>query len=252
MDNASYPAPRWITYLILPLLGALLAVWVGFKPPAKVAGPVRLRMNLPETLGPYTGQLILHCQNSQCRQSFPVPSEDALVACPSCGGALLPMALSEKQMLPPDTRIARRLYQAPGQPFYSVTIVLAGSDPRSIHRPQQCLPAQGTSIDRQHSQTLTLAPNRNLTLMVLDTRRGGGPEGQFGFAYWFVGPNSETHSHYVRLFRTTYDHLFRNTVSHWAYVAITSSEPLNTPESLARFTEFLQLLVPAIEITPPA
>lgn len=153
-------------------------------------------------------------------------------------------------MLPPDTRIVRRLYQAPGNRSYTVSIVLAGADPRSIHRPQQCLPGQGFSIDRQHTETLLLAPARPLTLAIIDTRRAGDPLSRFGYAYWFVGPGRETHSHYVRLFWTTYDHLFRNTVARWAYVSIAASEPLNTPESMERLAAFLRLLVPAIAPPP--
>lgn len=208
-------------------------------------------MVLPAELDPYGSQAILHCQNDQCRRSVPVTVETDLNACPACGGPLATIARSERDILPPDTQLARRMYQAPGSPSYTVMIVLAGADQRSIHRPQQCLPAQGFTIDRQHKESLTLAPGRTLTLEVIDSRRGGGSPILFGFAYWFVGPDLETHSHYVRLFWTTYDRLFRNRVSRWAYVAVTVNEPLNTPESLERLASFLRLLVPAIELHPP-
>jgi hypothetical protein len=251
MGNRAFQAPRSAALLILPLLAGLVVLWIHIAPPVNKSGELPLRMELPAELGPYGSQLLLCCQSDQCRQSFPVAHESDLKACPVCGGALALIALSEREILPADTRIARRVYHAPGSPSYTVSIVLAGADPRSIHRPQQCLPAQGFSIDREYTQTLSLTPAHKLTLAVIDTRRGAGSLDRFGYAYWFVGPDRETHSHYVRLFWTTYDHLFRNTVARWAYVSITASELLNTPESLERLAAFLRLLVPAIEIHPP-
>ena len=252
MVTRPFQAPRWVALLILPLLAGLAAVWIRFAPPVNTEGAVRLRMELPADLGPYGSQLILHCQNPRCRQSFFFSPESVPPACPTCGGELSPVALAERVMLPRDTRIVRRVYRAPGTPSYAVTIVLAGADPRSIHRPQQCLPAQGSRIDRQYTKTLALTSGRSLTLAVIDARLNPSPQSRFGFAYWFVGPKIETASNYVRLLWTTYDHLFHNTVSHWAYVSITASEPLDSPESLERLASFLRLLVPAIEIQPPS
>ncbi len=252
MDKRAFQAPRPVALLILPLLAAVFVLWIRFAPPIYKSDELSLRMDLPAELGPFGSQTILYCQNDQCRQSFPVADENSLKTCPSCGGEMALVALSERDVLPPDTQIARRLYHAPGSASYTVSIVMAGADPRSIHRPQQCLPAQGYSIDRQHVETLTLSPTHKLTLEVIDTRRGPNPLSRFGYAYWFVGPNLETHSHMVRLFWSIYDRLFRGTVSRWAYVGIIASEPLNTQESLERLAAFLRLLVPAIQRQPPA
>lgn len=252
MGKRAFQAPRQAALLILPLLAGLVALWIRFAPPANTSVELGLRMELPIELGPFNSQAILHCQNDPCRRSFPVNVETDLTICPVCGGQLGPIARSERDVLPPDTRIVRRIYQSPGSPSYTVMIVLAGADQRSIHRPQQCLPAQGFNIDRQHTESLSLAPGRALNLEVIDSRRDAGPLSLFGFAYWFVGPDMETHSHYVRLFWTTYDRLFRNRISRWAYVAITASEPLNSPESLERLASFLRFLAPAIEPHPPA
>ena len=247
MDRSSFRAPLWAACLIVPLLAGSMALWIRFAPPAHTAGPSRLNLDLPATLGPFTGQLYLHCQNEQCLKPISAPDGAAPEKCPACGGLLHPMALGERTLLPPDTRIARRIYHGPGLQSYTVTIVLAGADPRSIHRPQQCLPGQGFSIDRQRVRTLTLAPGRLLSVAVIDARRGSDPRNRIGFAYWFVGPDHETPSHYGRLWRTTADRLFRNIVSRWAYVAVIAGEPLDTPESLDRLTAFLRLLVPAID-----
>jgi hypothetical protein len=196
--------------------------------------------------------MILHCQNMQCLQSFSVQSTNTMDACPACGSSLLPISYAERHVLPADTRIIRRIYRAPGSPLYTVTMVIAGADPRSIHRPQQCLPAQGFSIDRQRKKSVQLGGGRTLDLMLIDARKGTDASGQFGFVYWFVGPTRETPSHFVRLFWTLYDSLLRNTVSRWAYVAVITGEPLETPESLLRLSSFLSALVPVIETVPPA
>ncbi len=250
MGNAPYQAPRWAPGLIVPLLAGLMALWVRFAPPSHTAGASRLRMDLPAELGAFSGQRYLYCQNEQCLKAIPVPEGATMSRCPVCAGPLHPMALGERTSLPVDTQIARRIYHGAGLQSYTVTIVLAGADPRSIHRPQQCLSGQGYTIDREQVRTLRLAPDRTLSLAVIDTRRGSDPRNRFGFAYWFVGPDRETHSHWVRLFRTTTDRLFRNIVSRWAYVAITSSEPLDSPESLDRLAAFIRLLLPAIESNP--
>lgn len=250
MVHRPFQASRRAACLILPLLAGAAALWMCFAPPVSMTGAERIRMALPSQIGPYDSQVILHCQGDQCRQSFPVASESALAACPVCGGALSTLARSEREILPADTRIARRLYQAPNLPFYTVTLVQAGSDQRSIHRPQQCLPAQGCHIDREYAETLTLAGNRTLTVMVIDVRRSPDPDSRFGFAYWFVDARHETHSHYVRLFWTLFDRLFRNTASRWAYVAITAGETFDTPESRQRLAAFLGPFLAAVETQP--
>ena len=251
MDPRPYQVQRFTALLTLPLMMAAAAIWIHFAPPVKRADLPRLNMALPAELGDFYSSLILNCQNDRCRQSFSVKNADDLIACPDCGGAILPMALSERDVLPPDTTIARRLYKAPGTPTYTVTIVLAGADPRSIHRPQQCLPAQGYSIDRQSRRQMPVGSGDPLDLMVIDARRGTGPAGRFSFAYWFVSPDHVTASHYVRLFWTMRDQLFFNRTSRWAYVALTISEPLDTPEAQARLTAFLRLLLPAIQSQTP-
>jgi hypothetical protein len=251
MGYRSYQVPRNVAFLILPLMLAAAALWVHFAPPAKPAEAPRLARELPAKLGSYESSLILHCQNERCLQAHPVKAVDDLVACPACGSPLLPMSFAERTVLPADTAIARRTYQSPGSPAYTVTIVLAGADPRSIHRPQQCLPAQGYSIDRQSLERLDLGSGRRLEVVRIDSRRGPDPRSRFGFVYWFAGADRLTASHFVRLAWTLRDQLFFNKTSRWAYVAVTIGEPLESPESRLRLAAFLKLLLPAIETPAP-
>lgn len=251
MGRRSYQAPRFAAHLIIPLLMAAAALWIRFAPPAQPAEAPRLNVRLPAALGDFACSLVLHCQNENCRMAFPVKAETDMTTCTACGGALLPLTRSERDVLPADTRIVRRTYKAPGSPFYTVTIVLAGADPRSIHRPQQCLPAQGFSIDRQSDLRLAAGPSRTLDTMRIDARQGPDPRSRFAFIYWFVGAGRLTASHAVRMLWTLYDQLLLNRTARWAYVAVTISEPLDTPQSQQRLEAFVQLLLPALETQPP-
>lgn len=251
MVKRPFQIPSLIAHLLVPVLLGLAAAWLHLMPPVKADAVARLRTDLPETLNGYTSLIVLHCQNTQCLRSFTTRSMDDMQLCPSCGGSLLPISFAEHHSLPADTVISRRIYSSFGNPTYTVTVVLAGADPRSIHRPQQCLPAQGFTIDRQTIKTLPLSAGRNLDIMLIDTRKGADSSTRFGFVYWFVGPTRETPSHLVRAFWTLYDSLLRNTASRWAYVTVIAGEPLETPESLMRLSSFLSVLVPAIETAPP-
>lgn len=247
MERGRFTLPSRAAHLIVPLLLAVAALWVRFAPPPRPAGPPGLRPVLPAVLGPYEGQLILHCQNDQCRAAFPANREEDYAACPRCGSPLSPLSAGEKASLPPDTVITRRLYRSAGSAVYTVSLVLAGSDARSIHRPQQCLPGQGYSIDGQRRQRLALAGGRTLEVVRIDARHGPSARHRFGFVYWFVGPDRTTASTLARHYWTMHEQLIRNRPARWAYVAVTVGEPLDTPESEARLASFLSLLLPQIE-----
>ena len=235
--------------LVIPLLLAAAAGWIRFARPEPAVAEARLRPDLPDRVGAWTGVPILYCQHEPCGMVLLPDESPPPTNCPTCGESLAPMAPAERRILPPDTRIVRRQYRAPFEPAYTVTVVQSGADHRSIHRPQECLPGQGVRIERERRHTLPLAQGP-FPVVILDARSEQQAAIRFGFAYWFVGPDRATPSYFARHLWPTLDRLLRNKASRWAYVAVLASEPLDTPESIRRLSVFLDQLMPALE--PPA
>ena len=126
-------------------------------------------------------------------------------------------------------------------------MVFSGEDQRSIHRPQQCLPAQGFAIDRAHREKAPLAGRAPLDLMVIEAHASGGAN-RIGFAYWFAGRDRETASHWRRLAWMASDRLLHNRASRWAYVSITAMHPFDQPAARQELFDFLRDLYPAIRL----
>lgn len=143
------------------------------------------------------------------------------------GGELQGLTEDERRILPADTEGARRLYtDSEGNELYC-SVVLAGRDVTSIHRPELCLPGQGWKIQTAHTQSIPLASaGANLEVMRLNSVRtvalpdGGTAQTRSIFLYWFVGKDRLTPHHWERLFWTAKDRVLHNTNHRWAYILI--------------------------------
>ncbi len=144
------------------------------------------------------------------------------------GGPQEGLSETERKVLPADTEGARRVYRdAAGNQIYC-SIVLAGRDVTSIHRPEVCLPGQGWKIQSEYVETVAVpsAPGGKLGVMRMNTTREvsrqGAPIGQMEsvFAYWFVGKDRITPHHWERILWNTKDRVFHNTNHRWAYILI--------------------------------
>jgi len=141
------------------------------------------------------------------------------------------MTEEEKRLLPVDTEIERMQYRSaaygPGtQDQVEVTLVLAGSERRSIHRPEVCLTGQGwTLLD---SQTLPIQIDAQHVLEVRDLliektvqiQGKGGVPVRAHYLYWFIGTDVTTPSHVERIWLTTWDSVTRNVNHRWAYASV--------------------------------
>jgi len=152
------------------------------------------------------------------------------------GGPLEGLSEQERAILPQDTEGARRVYtDSAGNQVYC-SIVLAGRDVTSIHRPELCLPGQGWSIQTSSVEPVTVpsAAGGSLELMRLNTVRnhqlpdGRTVQGRSIFVYWFVGKDRTTAHHLERIFWTTKDRVLHNTNHRWAYILIHSPVRLET------------------------
>ena len=154
------------------------------------------------------------------------------------GGELGGLSEAEKNILPPDTEGARRLFKDKDGHELFCSVVLAGRDVTSIHRPELCLPGQGWSIQDEYVQSVPLATTTGGALEVMRmnaTRSVPLPDGRTGhysavFVYWFVGKDRVTAYHWQRILWTALDRVFHNTNHRWAYVLISMPNLANGPQ----------------------
>ncbi len=190
---------------------------------------------LPGTVGPYTSTEVLYCQDLNCAHSFVREPKTHVVTCPSCQGTLDTASPAEKNLLPTDTQIDRRVYAAVRQRL-TVSVVKGGYERRSIHKPQVCLVGQGHTVTRQYQVSVPLpdAPDFKLMVMELDGSA-------HIFAYWFTDGQRQTASHLARLFWIAWDGVIHNERRRWAYISIMIAND-NTDATLETLKHFLRSL----------
>jgi EpsI family protein len=144
------------------------------------------------------------------------------------GGGKTGLSEDEQRLLPKDTEASRRVFRDKDGTELFCSIVLAGRDVTSIHRPELCLPGQGWRIQSERTQSIPVAtaPGGVLNVMRMNASRpvrlagGRTTEAQSVFAYWFVGKDRMTPYHWQRIYWTAKDRIFYNTNHRWAYILI--------------------------------
>jgi hypothetical protein len=144
------------------------------------------------------------------------------------GGEKTGLTKQEQELLPKDTEGSRRLFRNKDGAELFCSIVLAGRDVTSIHRPELCLPGQGWKIQSEYTVPVPVAtaPGGMLNVMRMNASRpvrladGRTTELRSVFAYWFVGKDRMTPYHWQRIYWTAKDRVFYNTNHRWAYILI--------------------------------
>lgn len=180
-----------------------------FVPTHAKTQPMGVSMDLPESIGQWTG----------VTQKISQPELEGLAA---------------------DTSFSRRMYYNAFGDQILVSIVLAGEDPdNSIHRPERCLPAQGWTI--MDSRTVTIGEpalaggNLNVTRLH-NQQKFKDDKGNLHTVYnlnyyWFVGYTDVTPSHIDRAVMDIRDRVMKGYNQRWAYVTVAS----NVTEGLVKF-----------------
>jgi EpsI family protein len=187
----------------LLVLVALLAVGLGsihLVPRQTKLQPCRVRMELPEFLGDWSGK-------------------DAIVTA------------QEHAVLAADTQFCRKVYSDGLGDSVLVSIVLSGHDlDNSIHRPERCLPAQGWNIQDTTSLYVPIpeAPGGGVPVTRLhDVRQeklGGQVVNVYNLNYyWFIGYSDITASHLRREYIDMRDRLMYGYNQRWAYVTVAAT-----------------------------
>ena len=170
------------------------------------------------------------------------------------------VADGERLILPADTEIARKKYESPQRETILCSIVLSGSQKRSIHRPEECLPAQGWTLLGGEVVSVALHSGRTRKVMALIVGRpirlptGEQKELRAYYLYWFVGDGVTTPNHLERVWRTAWDRAVHHINHRWAYVNITA--PIlgglvpggkDEAQTLAMLEQFIADVVPSVE-----
>jgi hypothetical protein len=173
-----------------------------------------------------------------CRISPPVKGGDeagVLAELPMVAGSFVgeSEAPSEKErsLLPADTIIVKREYRTPGSALENrdlahASLVIAGNDSRSIHRPEVCLDGQGWTITDSRVREVNLLSGEILRVRDLAIERevllGDGSKLPLRahYVYWFVGGDVTTPSNLERQLISLRDSVFRNVNHRWAYPSV--------------------------------
>jgi len=129
----------------------------------------------------------------------------------------LEVSEAELTVLPKDTIIHKRRYEAPNGDWVAVTIVVGGRSKSSIHRPELCLPAQGFEMRNPRTRSVGGRDWRFIELASKDSP-------PYGFAYTFFNQEGyATASHVSRIFRDVVDRSLLNRIDRWVMVSVHSS-----------------------------
>jgi EpsI family protein len=196
-----------LIFLQLMLFAGLGSAY--FVPTHAKTQPMGVSMDLPESIGQWTG----------VRQTISQAELEGLAA---------------------DTSFSRRMYYNAFGDQILVSIVLAGEDPdNSIHRPERCLPAQGWTI--MDSRTVAInepgiaGGSLNVTRLH-NQQKFKDDKGNLHTVYnlnyyWFVGYTNVTPSHIDRALMDIRDRVLKGYNQRWAYVTVAS----NISEGLVKF-----------------
>jgi EpsI family protein len=233
---------------VFAMMAVTLIVIAFDRPPAAdVSLPVSLP--LPDSVGASKGVVPMFCQNPDCLADV----TDRVTGdgrCPKCGAEVGRISPGERSILPPDTVIDRKRYTGPAG-AHTVTVVVSGAEQKSIHRPQQCLPAQGFTITSRGVISVERAGNPPLRLTRLQVRHAASPGGRgAAYAYWFTDGVAETPFHLSRLAKMAADRILRKRAPRWAYVAVSTDVVSSTDDADSRIVRFVGELYPSIAGAP--
>lgn len=241
-------------YLVTIFLMALTTLALAYTVEVDILSEAGVRLEIPDQLGRWSGRDILYCVEPSCAQAIFLEAGENANACPQCGGALDPMSREERRILPEDTGMARKEFTHPDGRRVTASIVLAGGERLSIHRPQLCLTGAGQRIAHTFDMPAPLPGRKPVTVKVLELERPvRGPDGRrvlipSYYAYWFAGKDRETPHHLERMFYMAADRVLRNVSHQWAYIAVAGKREPGSDAYQEEVKEFVRLFYPAIAL----
>jgi len=258
----------WMLCIPLMILGIGM---IANHQPHLVEKPITfISPTLPANVGAWWGDQPWFCHNVQCLSTYKAAAlqnaqttvgqtERRLMIseimartndcrCKVCGGPLFAVSLGEKRLLPDDTIIMKRDYVMSDGENWSVSVVVTGLSRDSIHKPENCLPAQGFSLNQIDTISIPLPGREPLKLKRVEMSRiqSDGRAGTSGLVYWFMSEHRETPWHVMRMFWSTWERIAHHRAARWAYISIGANRPFNNEEQLAKLREFLTEFYPKV------
>ncbi len=206
---------------------------------------------LPDTVGDWSGRELRICQNPLCRRQVFADDTPNYYVCPHCGGTLASASIEEREQLPEDTAMIKKLYSNVFSDRVFVNIVLSGKERSSIHRPQTCLVGQGNVIEKSEVIPVRLEDGHKLNVMVLSMLNqsphiSNTSDRYTYYAYWFVGKGRETPHHMERMFWMAADRIVKSVSHRWAYIGIAGKRQPEGFEHQEEIRNFVRELYPKI------
>jgi len=238
-------------YLILIGLMVLTALALAFTVDVTLNDEAGVGMDLPAQIDEWVGDELRYNHDRDNSKQYKVSELRLPDIDPETGEKLYRMSYAEYEALPHDTEFRKSIYTNSVGDDVFVSIVLSGNERNSIHRPQRCLVGQGSAIMDTERFKIPLEGREPLQVDILITeRRYQGKDGEVAtyygyYAYWFVGQNRETPSHYERMFWLAWDRVVHSVAHRWAYIAVSGDRGgVDLEEYKQQLTEFLQKLYP--------
>lgn len=247
-------------FLIVLLLMALSALALAFTVNVDLQDSPGVKMILPERLDDgWIGNELRFCHNESCYSADDAPDHyyvrdlELPDVCPDCGEKLYTMSWAEYGVLPKDTEFVKSAFTNASGNRAFVSIVLSGRERASIHRPQRCLVGQGNTIVNEHVIEVPIEGRDPVKVAVIEAERNFNTvDGEVVYysyyAYWFVGQDRETPSHYARMFWLGWDRVVHSVAHRWAYIAVGGSREPEGREYEKDLSKFIQLFYPTILI----
>lgn len=175
----------------------------------------------------------------------------------------------EMELLPADTQLVKMRYRTFSAPesrdIVNATLVLAGAERRSIHRPEVCLDGQGWTLIESRVLPVEIKPGQILEVKDLLIERqwidkdGTRKPLRAHYVYWFVGKDVTTPYNATQVWLSSWDNIARNVNHRWAYPSLTAwvtenFEPSETgqrkrgsDETMKVITTLIRELVPRFQ-----
>jgi len=160
---------------------------------------------------------------------------------PGYSGEKGSMGKAEQEWLPKDTTYLKMVYTEDDEEnentatyrAINATLIVAGSDSRSLHRPSVCLTAQSWAIVKREVVKL-MTKGGELEVMnfhlsrVIRNEDGSAAKDADGnkivqrafYCYWWVGPEDTTYSDEKRVWKSTLNSILKGKNERWAYPSV--------------------------------
>lgn len=200
-------------FILVPLLTVVTVFLCNLFPNAADNSQAGMTLKLPKNIEGYVTKDI-------------EPSSQELVWLPSDTGIL------KREYVPLDEKLFQRMY---------ATLILSGSDQRSLHRPEVCLDGQGWEIVSYKFEELDVSGKplevKSLRLKKVITVEGQLKELNAVYVYTWVGSEITTSKSFMRALLSAYENIFFNRNTRWGYPAVMSYLPIDSDISLSQIEE---------------